>query len=53
MPQLIKNPPAMWENWVLSLSWEDPPEKNPPIFWPGEFHVLCSLWDYKESDMTE
>ena len=22
--QLVKNPPAMWETWVLSLSWEDP-----------------------------
>ena len=22
--QLIKNPPAMWETWVQSLSWEDP-----------------------------
>ena len=20
--QLVKNPPAMWENWVQSLSWE-------------------------------
>ena len=24
-----------------------------PVFWPGEFHELCSLWDRKESDMTE
>ena len=22
--QLVKNPPAMWETWVQSLSWEDP-----------------------------
>ena len=22
--QLVKNPPAMWESWVLSLGWEDP-----------------------------
>ena len=21
--QLVKNPPAMWETWVLSLGWED------------------------------
>ena len=21
---LVKNPPAMWETWVRSLSWEDP-----------------------------
>ena len=25
--QLVKNPPAMQENWVLSLGWEDPLEK--------------------------
>ena len=23
-----------------------------PVFWPGEFHGLYSLWDHKESDMT-
>ena len=26
--QLVKNLPAMWENWVLSLGWEDPLEKE-------------------------
>jgi len=26
--QLVKNPPAMRETWVLSLSWEDPMEKG-------------------------
>ena len=26
--QLLKNPPAMWETWVQSLGWEDPPEKG-------------------------
>ena len=26
--QLVKNPPAMWETWVLSLCWEDPLEKG-------------------------
>ena len=26
--QLVKNPPAMWETWVLSLVWEDPLEKG-------------------------
>ena len=26
--QLIKNPPAVWEAWVRSLGWEDPPEKG-------------------------
>ena len=24
-----------------------------PVFWPGEFHGLCSPWDHKESDTTE
>ena len=26
--QLVKNPPAMWETRVRSLSWEDPLEKG-------------------------
>ena len=26
--QLVKNPPAMWETWALSLGWEDPLEKG-------------------------
>ena len=38
--QLVKNPPAMWETWVRSLSWRR--ERLPtPVFWPGEFHGLC------------
>ena len=28
MAQLVKNPPAMQETWVRSLSWEDPLEKG-------------------------
>ena len=24
-----------------------------PVFWPGEFHGLCSPWGRKESDTTE
>ena len=28
MAQMVKNPPAMWENWVWSLGWEDPLEKG-------------------------
>ena len=30
MGQLVKNLPAMWETWVGSLGWEDPPEKGMP-----------------------
>ena len=26
--QMVKNPPAMQENWVRSLGWEDPLEKG-------------------------
>ena len=26
--ELVKNPPAVWENWVQSLGWEDPLEKG-------------------------
>ena len=26
--QMVKNPPAMWEIWVLSLGWEDPLEED-------------------------
>jgi len=25
---LVKNLPAMWETWVLSLGWKDPLEKE-------------------------
>ena len=25
---MVKNPPAMWETWVLSLGWEDPQQKG-------------------------
>ena len=25
---MVKNLPAMWEIWVWSLGWEDPPEKG-------------------------
>ena len=55
MPQLVKNPPAMWETWVQSLGWEDPLEKGKtmPVFWLGEFHGLYSPWGPKELDVTE
>ena len=26
--QTVKNPPAMWETWVLSLGWKDPLEEG-------------------------
>ena len=52
--QLVKNPPAMQETWVQSLSWEDPLEKRKATHsWPGESHGLYSPWARKESDTTE
>ena len=24
---MVKNPPAVWETWLPSLGWEDPPEE--------------------------
>ena len=26
--QMVKNPPATWETWVLFLGWEDPLEEG-------------------------
>ena len=38
--QTVKNLPAMWETWVPSLGWEDPPWRKVwqpiPVFLPGE-----------------
>ena len=59
--ELVKNPPAMLETWVQSLSWEDPLEKAwppTPVFLPGKSHgqrslVSYSPWGCKESDITE
>jgi len=54
--QLVKNLPAMWETWVLSLGWEDPPEKGKAT----HSRVLAwrTPWTYsplgcKESDTTD
>ena len=52
--QLVKNPPAIRETWVWSLSQEDPLEvEQATHFSMGEFHELCSPWGCKESDVTE
>ena len=55
--QLVKNPPAMRENWVRSLGWEDIPwrwERLPtPVFCPGEFQGLYSPRGLKQSDTIE
>ena len=54
--QMVKNPPAMCETWVMSwvrkIPWRR--ERLPTsVFWPGELHRLCSPWGRKESDTTE
>ena len=49
LAQLVKNLPAM-QNWVRSLGWEGPLEREQlptPVFWPGEFHGLGEQWDLK------
>ena len=49
MAQIVKNLPAMQENWVQSLNWEDPLRrewKPTPVFLPGEFHGQRSLVGY-------
>ena len=54
--QLVKNLPAMWETgfnpWVGKIPWRRG-RLPTPVFWPGEFHGLCSPWGRKDSDTTE
>ena len=59
--QVVKCLSTMWETQVLSLSWEDPLEKEMAIHssvLAGEFHGQSSLvgyspWGPKELDTTE
>ena len=54
--QLVKNPSEMQETWVQSLGWEDPWRRerlSTPVFCPGEFHGLDSVWVCQELDKTE
>ena len=56
MAHVVKNPPAMRETWVRSLSWEDPLEKGKAthssiLAW--KIHGLYSPWGQKESGTTE
>ena len=55
--QLVKNPPAMWETCVRSLSWEDPLEKGKlptAVFWPREFQGVTKTqtWLSKFHSLT-
>ena len=52
MAQMVKNLPAMRENWVHSLGWEYPWRRellSTPGFLPGEFHGRRSLAGYIQS----
>ena len=53
--QLVKNLPAMWENgfdpWLGKIPWRT--EQLPtPVFWPGEFHGLCSPWGHEQFSLS-
>ena len=57
--QTVNNPPAMWETWVRSLSWEDPLEEGMAthssiLAWriPMD-RGSYSSWGRKELDTTE
>ena len=41
-----------FDSWVEKIPWRRA-KLFTPVFWPGEFHGLCSPWGRKESDMTE
>ena len=50
--QLVKNPPAVQENWfdtcVEKIPWRK--ERLPtPVFWPGEFHGPYSACSFRAS----
>ena len=51
--QLVKNLPAMWDTWVLSLGWEDPLEKGMATHSSILAWRIHSPWGHKELDMTE
>ena len=51
--QLVKNLPAMWETWFLSLGWDDPLEKGMATHSSILAWSIHSPWGDKESDMAE
>ena len=42
----------MFNPWLGKIPWRRE-RLATPLFWPGEFHGLYSLWSPKESDTTE
>ena len=56
MAQLVKDPPAMWEIWVWTLSWEDTLDKGSAThFSILAWRISWTVWSWacKESDMIE
>ena len=56
MAQLVKNLPAMQDLGSIPGLGRSPgkgKDHPTPVFLPGEFHGLCSLWGHKELDTTE
>ena len=49
---MAKNLPAVRETWVGKMPWRSE-RLHTPVFWPGEFHGLCSPRGRKESDTPE
>ena len=41
-----------FDPWVGKIPWRRERLLD-PVFWPGEFHGLCSPWSNKELDLTE
>ena len=54
--QLVKNLPAVRKTgldpWVGKIPWRKE-RLLTPVFWPGKFHGLYSLWGRKKSDTAE
>ena len=60
MAQTVKNLPAMWEAWALSLVWEDPLEKGMTthsivLAWRilMDRGAWQASWGHRESDTAE
>ena len=51
---MVKNLPAVLETWIWSLCQEDPLEKGMAREFHGQRGLgVHSVWDHKDSDMTE
>ena len=48
---MVKNPPAVWETWVLPLGWEDPLEEEMATH--SSILAWRIPWGHRESDTTE